>query len=74
MKTINITDIKIFEINILPAEQKGNLSYALLDAGNKEYDAKRISIEKSDFTAGELTDIVKVINIFKNKAKIKEGI
>jgi len=73
-KTINIVDNPLKEINILPDEQKANVSYSLLDDKDKEYDTKRVTIEKAEFTKTELSDIIKVINIFHKKIKAKENI
>ena len=72
MKTININNIKIYEITILPNKQEGSLVFALLDDTGKEWFKKRATVSKSELTQLQLNHILKVIDDFKTITKNKE--
>ena len=73
-KTINIQDVKIKEFSISKNDGKGNVSlvYSLLDAGDKEWNTKRVQL--NDFTMPQKKNIQKVLTFLIDKIKLIEEI
>jgi len=76
MKTINITDVSLKELDISKPGGLINirLVYSLLDADGKEYDQKASSIKNEELTAGQKTYINNIISTVETKLKQRENI
>ena len=75
-KQINITNISLKTFSISKNDGKINvrLSYSLLDADGKEYDAKADSIKDDELTTQQKNYINNITSVIEAKLKQKEGI
>jgi len=76
MKTINITDVSLKDFSVSKIDNKINvrLTYSLLDASGKEYDAKADSIKNEELTTTQKNKINDIISVIETKLKQKEEI
>ena len=74
MKTINITDIKLIEVNFSEDPLTMAVLYALTDTNGKEYEKKRKVVLGSDMTATQRTTIQNILDKIKEKIVAHEEI
>ena len=75
MKTINISDIKIKELNV--SQNNGQITievvYSLFN-DNQEIQTKRDIVKDEELTAAQKTKVNDILTVVSNKIKTKEGI